>query len=139
MFDRVSVLVVTSSLVCPAGEIRSSGRTGSAWGAASVVVRDFDLHRSLFGPAKANTPLVVDADTVLTLPISVQSLEAMGWWKQEIRKSSCRDHSLKSHTGSTQDVRRQTANRLPVEDALGILVLELLHSTFAFEIASRQG
>ena len=66
---------------------------------------------------------------------TAQSPEAMGRWATEVRKLSCRDHPLKSHTGSTQDIRRQTANRLPAKDALGILILELLHSIFAPEIA----
>jgi len=44
---------------------------------ALMIVRDFDVHRALAGPAEAHTPLVVDANTVLTLPAAAQGFKAV--------------------------------------------------------------
>jgi hypothetical protein len=37
-----------------------------------VVVHDLDVVRITFTPQKADTPLIVDADTVLAIPVTVQ-------------------------------------------------------------------
>jgi hypothetical protein len=46
-----------------------------------VVIHDFNVARALiaFGPFEANPPLVVDADAVLTAPISPQGFEPVSW------------------------------------------------------------
>jgi hypothetical protein len=42
-----------------------------------VVVNDFDFVRIVLSPDKANPPAVVDADRVLTAPITLQRFEAV--------------------------------------------------------------
>jgi hypothetical protein len=43
-----------------------------------VVVRDLDLIGVGVPPGEADTPLLVDADAVLTLPVAVQLLQPIG-------------------------------------------------------------
>jgi hypothetical protein len=42
-----------------------------------VVVDDFDLVRIVLSPNKANPPLVVDSNRVLTTPITLQRFETV--------------------------------------------------------------
>jgi len=44
-----------------------------------MVIDDFHVRRTLRGPANAHTKLIVDADAVLLLPISLQGLKAIAW------------------------------------------------------------
>jgi hypothetical protein len=44
---------------------------------ASVVVTDFNVLRSRSSPAKADAPLIVHADTVLTLAVTLKRLKAI--------------------------------------------------------------
>jgi hypothetical protein len=42
-----------------------------------VVINDFDFVRIVLSPDKANPPLVVESDRVLTAPIALQRFEAV--------------------------------------------------------------
>jgi hypothetical protein len=44
----------------------------------------FKSIRSL--PPKADPPLIVDADAVLSLPIPTENLQAVSWWRSKIAK-----------------------------------------------------
>jgi hypothetical protein len=48
--------------------------TGRAISIPSVVIDNLNLSGSKFSPDKADAPLVIDSDTVLALPIFLQSL-----------------------------------------------------------------
>ena len=96
---------------------------------ASVVVRDFDFHRTLLGPVKAHPPLIIDANAVLAFSVSAQGLEVVRWQAPKIRQRTCRDHLLDPHAGATPNVGGYAANVLSVEDAFGIFVLESFHAT----------
>ena len=44
-----------------------------------MVIDDLDALRRALAPDEADSPLIVDADTVLTLPAAAQSLKAVSW------------------------------------------------------------
>src|SRR5437879_355806 len=43
----------------------------------SMIVNDFDVPRTVISPAKANSPLVVDSDTVLAAAIAAKFLQSV--------------------------------------------------------------
>jgi hypothetical protein len=49
-----------------------------------VVVHDLDVGRTCGGPAKAQAILIVDANTVLSDPITLERLQAIAWRYAEI-------------------------------------------------------
>jgi hypothetical protein len=56
----------------------------------SVVVHDFDVDRANARPYEADSPLVVDANTVLTLSITLQCLKAIARWRfQKVQSLGC--------------------------------------------------
>jgi hypothetical protein len=54
-----------------------------------VIVNDFNIECLAVLPRKANPPLIVDADTVLSFAIAFQCFEAIVRWNLEIFKTSC--------------------------------------------------
>jgi hypothetical protein len=44
-----------------------------------MVIDDLDLFRRAFAPDEADSPLTVDPDAMLTLPVAAQSLEPVSW------------------------------------------------------------
>jgi hypothetical protein len=52
--------------------------------ASLMIVDDLDLIRRAFAPSKANSPLVVDPDAVLALPVAAQSFEPISWHGSQI-------------------------------------------------------
>jgi hypothetical protein len=49
-----------------------------------VVVHDLDVVRITFTPQKADTPLIVDADTVLAIPVTVQRFEPIARRRRQV-------------------------------------------------------
>ena len=92
-----------------------------------MVIRYFDVHRALTGPAEANTPLIVDTNTVLTSAIAAQGFEAVGRGQPEIRKLLRSNQSLKSHTRSALDVVRKATDDETTKQTLCVLALEPLY------------
>jgi hypothetical protein len=52
----------------------------------SVVISYFNALRSRLGPYKAHAPLVVNADTVLTCPITGQCFQVIAWRRFQVTK-----------------------------------------------------
>ncbi len=50
----------------------------------SVIVGNFHIRRTSLGPAKADTPLLIDADRVLPRAISTQCLQPIAGWHCQI-------------------------------------------------------
>ena len=57
-----------------------------------VVINDFYIKGStlLRGPLKANPPLVIDSDAVLTLAVSLQGLKPVSRWLSQILDGLCK-------------------------------------------------
>jgi hypothetical protein len=49
-----------------------------------VVVHDLNVVGISITPHKTKTPLVVDSDTVLPLPLAAQGLQTVPWWRCRI-------------------------------------------------------
>src|SRR5688572_14588171 len=58
--------------------------------ASSVIVNNLNVLRSSIGPSKADAPLVIDADAVLTAAISLQLLQTIARrGAQELKRLRC--------------------------------------------------
>src|ERR1035438_2248127 len=44
-----------------------------------MIIDDLDAFRCAFAPGEADSPLIVDPDTVLPLPVTAQSLKPVSW------------------------------------------------------------
>jgi len=104
-----------------------------------MIVGDFDLAGALPGPAKADAPLVVDADAVLSLSIAGLRLEAVGRRQPQVRQRRRCHHTLKSHACPALDVGWEAPNRLALEDLLRGVIPEPIHpfDVIAIRIARR--
>ena len=91
-----------------------------------MVVNDLNLVRRTVRPAKANPPLIVDADTVLAGAIALELLEPIAGRHAEVieRLGGVQSNQLPEHRAPK--VGWISADRLPVEEAGGIPVAEAL-------------
>jgi len=55
-----------------------------------MVVDDLDVNRVRFIPTKADPPLIVYANTVLTKPVTSENLQPISWNSCKVGKSCCR-------------------------------------------------
>ena len=84
---------------------RTSGRTPAE---RLVIVRDFDFVGIAPLPAKTDSVLFIDADTVLTAPISLETLQSVARWHGEFPKVS-----------DSIELRQLTADNRPQPDRTG--------------------
>ena len=87
-----------------------------------MVVDDFDVMCVTTDPAEANAKLIVDADAVLAEAIAGQFLQSISRWHFQVSEGDCgveHDELAESHT---LEIRRESADLLPLEEALGIAV-----------------
>ncbi len=91
-----------------------------------MVVNDLDVVRIAIRPAKANPPLVVDPDTVLSSAVALELLEPVPWRHTEVVQGlgGVHGHQLPQHHAS--EVGRISADRLSVEETGGVAVAEAL-------------
>lgn len=75
-------------------------------------------------PAKTDSPLVVDANAVLSRSFSCQLLEPVCGRHAQVVERSCRVDLHKLTQRNPVDGLRQLPDWLPVEETLGILVPE---------------
>jgi hypothetical protein len=90
-----------------------------------VVIDDFDLVGITAFPAKADAPLIVDADTMLALPWSNQLLKSIGRRDPEVvgRFRSVQDQELaKSYALNPRELPRMA----PLKDLFGLATAEAL-------------
>jgi hypothetical protein len=71
----------------PSGSRNSSLRISPGWlvtrlGVAIflVVIDDFDIDRPFLGPSKADAPLIVDSNGILSLALPCEQLKPIPWW-----------------------------------------------------------
>lgn len=91
----------------------------------SVVVHDLDVRWPDISPYKADTPLVIDADTVLTLPIIFQGLQVISRRRLQESQRLC---GVKLCELSLGDVRQrfEPTRTLALVQRQGVLALERL-------------
>jgi hypothetical protein len=54
-----------------------------------VVIYDFHIFRTCIGPTKADPPLIVYADAILTRTITPESFKMIAGWNPQIIKPIC--------------------------------------------------
>jgi len=54
-----------------------------------VIVHDFDFVGITLAPLKADAPLVVDADTVLAIPVTVQRFQPITRTRRQVAQFRC--------------------------------------------------
>ena len=91
-----------------------------------MVIRDFDVHGALAGPAETHTPLFVDSNTVLTFSVAGQGFEAVRGRQSKIRQLLRNNQSLKPHTRPALNVGGKAAYEETAKEPLRIPVLESL-------------
>jgi hypothetical protein len=89
----------------------------------SMIVNYFDARRALRGPAEANSVLVVDANTELTLSVTLQCFQAVGWRGLEVFERVRNAKLIQFPSGNRPESYRtgcpRAARRNSVEDVLG--------------------
>ena len=88
-----------------------------------MIIDDLDAFRRAFAPGEADSPLIVDPDTVLTLPVTAQSLKPVSW--------NCR-HVLQL-PGIVQHPELPPCHRSNVGESAAVLALKKLFGLLAAE------
>src|SRR5882757_2366359 len=91
-----------------------------------MIVDDFDVLRSCTRPAKADSPLVVDADRMLSRPVVFQSLKTVGRWDPQCAKRRRGMQHPELATCDRKYVGRKAFRALPVKHRFRHPVLEAL-------------
>ena len=91
-----------------------------------MIVNDLGFVRIAVLPAKADPPLIVDSDTVLSGAIACELLQAVAGRDTKVteRLGRVQGHELPQHDAA--EISWISADRLPVKEASGIPVSEAL-------------
>ena len=95
-----------------------------------MIVGDFHVNGITIFPAETNSPLIVDPDAVLALPIPGQLFEAIPRWHSKVgqRVSGIKNEELLQCWAV--DILRELSRALAIEDLFGLRVFEAPnHST----------
>jgi len=87
-----------------------------------MVINNLDVFRVGARPHEADAPLVVDANTVLSLPVSGKGFEAIAWRKAEKVKFDGGVDELEFHERAFLDVGRQAARAFLLPQQGGFIV-----------------
>jgi len=87
-----------------------------------MVVSDFDVENITVNEAEAHTPLAVDADAPLSLSVSVQGLQPVGWRKPHFIDRNGVFELIQTQYRATQDIGRQSAGFSRAKQAFGLFV-----------------
>ena len=93
-------------------------------GSDSVIIDDLDLVRTVFPPAEANAPLVVDSDGVLAFAVSLESFQTVAGRDGEMFEFGDCMELGQFPQGYTLDVRRERARFPFTEEEGGLLAGE---------------
>jgi hypothetical protein len=88
----------------------------------SVIVDDRDVRAAAVTPNEANPPLIVDANTMLAGPRSLQELEAICGWNSQVIEPLCGIQHAKFATGDGLNSGREPKRSLAVPNALSFPV-----------------
>ena len=93
-----------------------------------MIVHDFDRVNVAVSTFKANTPLNVDANAVLPLPVPLQALQPVSRQIPERLQVGRGIQDVQFSQGGSLD-RLEPAHRFPAEEALGVRAAERLDHT----------
>lgn len=86
-----------------------------------MVIDDFDIGRIAVLPAETDSPLIIDSNTVLTVPISSEFFQSISRWDPQISKCIRR----------IQDQKLSQSQTLNSAESLGVSALKNLLSLAA--------
>ena len=89
-----------------------------------MIVNDFDAIRVSFSPLKADTPLLIDADAVLTGAITRQPLQMVRRGTSQIRQSLSSVKNLELSSRGALYLRRDLSGELAPEQSFCFFVAE---------------
>lgn len=87
-----------------------------------MVVNDFDVVGIATAPAKADTPLIIDPNTVLTLSIAFQLLEVIARRRPQVVQLNRRIHMAQLPEHDAPKVGRETTHWFARPEALRIAI-----------------
>ena len=101
-----------------------------------MVVNDFNPFWTSVAPPEADTPLIVDSDTVLARTITAQTLEPVARRNPEILQTARSVNLTQLAQYNAHDARIEGRNRLPRRQPLGLAIPERLdHANMIYRIA----
>jgi hypothetical protein len=89
-----------------------------------MVIHQFYVKSMSIPPSKADAPLSVHADAVLSQPVAFQGFQPVGRWYSQILQIKGVMNHLQLPLCCTQDVMWKTGNLKAVKQGLGMLVSE---------------
>ena len=92
-----------------------------------MVVSDFDFVDISFFPAKTDTPLAIDSHAKLSLAITCECLETVGWGNPKIIKVTCLTEHSKLVQGALLNVPWKAPRSLLIPYLLGFIVSKALY------------
>jgi len=90
----------------------------------SVVVRDCDLFGSCLRPSKADPPLVIDPDAVLTDPVSAELLKPVSRRHLKVSDHFCCIQDRELSQGDPLEITVKLLDPGPLPDSFGLFVTE---------------
>jgi hypothetical protein len=87
-----------------------------------VIVNDLNIVGITFAPPEANTPALVDADTVVAFPVSRELLQVVAGREPEVGQALSIVQHSEFPVRNLLDVGREPGRPFPVEDEGGLLV-----------------
>lgn len=94
-----------------------------------MVVNDLDLPCFPVAPDEADTPSVIDANTVLTSTVRPQSFETVAGWRVQIAEPTSRVNRQQLRPRSLLELYGYAANSMTCEDCRSALVRKALDHT----------
>jgi hypothetical protein len=89
-----------------------------------MVIGDLHVIGIRSSPFEADSPLVIDADAVLPLPVPAQCFEPVGGRDVQKGQIGGRVDHLQFSLGNSLDVVREFAGKLIIEDPLRLFAFE---------------
>ena len=80
-----------------------------------MVVDDLYIVRVAFMPSKTKSPLIVDANAVLSFTISSQRLEMVSRWAGQIRQNDCTVHLAQFPLRNPLDCHKAADSLSPIK------------------------
>jgi hypothetical protein len=94
-----------------------------------MIIDDLDAFRRAFVPDEADSPLIVDPDTMLTLPVAAERLKPVAWNRRHVFQL----------LGIVQHPQLPPCHRSNVAESAALLAMKKLLSLLAAEGAYHTG
>jgi len=89
-----------------------------------MIIDNFDVGALSIAPAKADTPLIVYPDAMLTRALALQPFQAIRWWNAQIIKALRGVEHPQLPTRESLNLVWQTAGNVAMPDAFSLLIGE---------------